>query len=117
MPAFGADVTVTFRLDPRWRQLEQEFQQVVEIAARHVEANAKERMAEWPAVDTGATMNSISATQEDELAWRVGPTTEYAPFIEYGTRYMTARPFLIPAVEGEMPRLEQALSQLMQRLQ
>ena len=113
MPAFGADVTVTFQLDPRWRQLEQEFQQVVEIAARHVEAKAKDDVP----VDTGTTKNSISATQEDELAWRVGPTTEYAPFIEYGTRYMTARPFLIPAVEGEMPRLEQALSQLMQRLQ
>ena len=113
MPAFGADVTVTFQLDPRWRQLEQEFQQVVEIAARHVEAKAKEDVP----YDTGATMNSINATEEGELAWRVGPTTEYAPFIEYGTRYMTARPFLIPAVEGEVPRLEQALGQLMQRLQ
>ena len=51
MPAFGADVTVTFQLDPRWRQLEQEFQQVVEIAARHVEAKAKDDVP----VDTGTT--------------------------------------------------------------
>ena len=113
MPAFGADVTVTFQLDPRWRQLEQEFQQVVEIAARHVETKAKDDVP----VDTGATKNSINATQEGELAWRVGPTTEYAPFLEYGTRYMIARPFLIPAVEVEAPRLEQALGQLIQRLQ
>ena len=113
MPAFGADVTVTFQLDPRWRQLEQAFQQVVEIAARHVEAKAKDDVP----VDTGTTKNSISATQEDELAWRVGPTTEYAPFLEYGTRHMIARPFLIPAVEVEMPRLELALAQLVMRLQ
>ena len=110
---FGVDVTVTIRLDPRWRELENRFEQVVEIAARHVEAKAKEDVPE----DTGATKNSINAMPEGELAWRVGPITEYAPFLEYGTHRMIARPFLIPAVEVEAPRLEQALSQLMQRLQ
>ena len=48
---FGVDATVTFRLDPRWRELESRFQQVVEIAARHVETKAKDDVP----VKTGAT--------------------------------------------------------------
>ena len=110
---FGVDITVSFQLDPRWRQLETKFQQVVEIAARHVETKAKDDVP----VDTGTTKNSINSSREDELAWRVGPTTEYAPFLEYGTERMIARPFLIPAVEAELPKLRDALSQLTQDLQ
>ena len=71
---FGVDATITFRLDPRWRELESRFQQVVEIAARHVETKAKDDVP----YDTGATKNSINATPEGELSWRVGPTTEDA---------------------------------------
>ena len=109
---FGVDVTVHIRLDPRWRELENRFQQVVEIAARHVETKAKEDVP----LKTGATKNSINASPEGELAWRVGPTTEYAPFLEYGTRYMIARPFLIPALEQETPRLQRAIIQVTQEL-
>jgi len=109
---FGVDATITFRLDPRWRELESRFQKVVEIAARHVETKAKDDVP----VKTGATKNSINASSEGELSWRVGPTTEYAPFLEYGTRHMIARPFLIPAVELEAPRLERALIQVTQEL-
>ena len=109
---FGVDVTVTMRLDPRWRELESRFEQVVEIAARHVETKAKDDVP----YDTGATKNSINATPEGELSWRIGPTTEYAPFLEYGTRHMVARPFLIPAVEQEVPRLRRALSQVTDEL-
>ena len=110
---FVFETKIEIKLDPRWRRLESEFEAVVQIAARNIEARSKRLVP----IDTGATMNSIEARPEGKMEWRIGPTTEYAPFLEYWTRHMIARPFLIPAVEVEAPRLEQALSQLMQRLQ
>jgi len=116
------DLKVEATLNPNWRVLQSQVTQATEIAARNVEKDAKARIAAWPAVDTGTTMNSIEAKPEggfmrgENLAWRIGPVTEYAPFIEFGTVYMKARPFMIPALEGEAPRFKEAIAQLMAKL-
>ena len=122
MAAFRMDLKVEVTLNPNWRVLQSQVTQATEIAARNVEKDAKARIAAWPAVDTGTTMNSIEAKPEggfmrgENLAWRIGPVTEYAPFIEFGTVYMKARPFMIPALEGEAPRFKEAIAQLMAKL-
>ncbi|ANS02780.1 hypothetical protein [uncultured Mediterranean phage uvDeep-CGR0-KM14-C182] len=122
MAEFTMDLKVEVTLNPNWRVLQSQVTQATEIAARNVEKDAKARIAAWPAVDTGTTMNSIEAKPEggfmrgENLAWRIGPVTEYAPFIEFGTVYMKARPFMIPALEGEAPRFKEAIAQLMAKL-
>ena len=123
MPDFNMDMRVTVQLSPNWRTLESEIKQATEIAARHVEAGAKDRIRggvipEDRAVDTGTTMNTINARRDDAegLSWRIGPSTEYAPFIEYGTIYMRARPFMTPALETEAPRFVEAMRQLLNML-
>ena len=115
MGEFNMEMTVTVNLDPHWRKLEDKYVKAVEIAARHVETKAKAKVP----VDTGATKNSITAQPAEAgglcgpvTAWRGGPTTEYAPFLEYGTIHMKARPFLIPALESEVPRLQEAIRQI-----
>jgi len=115
------NLAVVVTIDPRWRQLGARVPKAVEIAARNVEKGAKERIAAWPAVDTGDTKGSIQAKPAggftgENLEWSVGPVTEYSPFIEFGTRYMKARPFMVPALEDERPRLIKALEQLMRGL-
>ena len=83
---------------------------VVQIAARNIEKDAKQRMTDWPAVDTGDTRGSIFVDPgTPSFSQRIGPTTEYAPFIEFGTSRMSARPFMIPALEKEAPRFQDAL--------
>jgi len=126
---FNMNLKVEVKLDPRWRAIGPVVSQAIELAARNVEKDAKSRIAAWPAVDTGTTMNSIAAKpvgssaigrglmRAENLEWRIGPTTEYAPFIEFGTIYMKARPFMIPALEGEAPRFTAALEQLMKRFE
>ena len=122
MAEFTMDLKVEVTLPKNWRDLQSTVTKAVEIAARNVEKDAKARIAAWPAVDTSATFNSIEAKPEggfmrgENLAWRVGPVTEYAPFIEFGTVYMKARPFMIPALEGEAPRFKEAIAQLMKKL-
>jgi len=97
--------------------------QTIELAARNVEKGGKERIAAWPAIDTGTTMNTIEAKpvgnlmRAENLEWRVGPVTEYSPFIEFGTIYMRARPFMVPALESEAPRFREAIGQLMKELE
>ena len=120
---FEMNLKIEVKLDPRWRELGNRVTQAIEIAARNVEKGGKERIAAWPAVDTGDTMGSIAAQpvggfmRGENLEWRVGPVTEYSPFIEFGTVYMRARPFMVPALESEAPRFREAIEQLMKELE
>ena len=117
------DLKVEVTLPKNWRDLQGTVTKAVEIAARNVEKDAKARIAAWPAVDTGTTEGSIEAKPEggfiqgENLSWRIGPVTEYSPFIEFGTRYMKARPFMVPALEGEAPRFKEAMAQLVKKLE
>ena len=51
-------------------------------------------------VDTGRLRNSISHAQYDEKTEAVGTNVEYAPYVELGTRRMSAQPYLRPGVEN-----------------
>jgi HK97 gp10 family phage protein len=53
------------------------------------------------AVDTGRLRASITwrlGKDARGLVGIVGTNVEYAPFLEFGTRYMAAQPFLRPAL-------------------
>tara|TARA_R110000824_G_scaffold196509_2_gene379786 strand:+ start:1563 stop:1925 length:363 start_codon:yes stop_codon:yes gene_type:complete len=112
------DMEVKVEIDADWARFGSKLQNVIEIAARHIEQDAKDRLRNWPAVDTGATLNSTQSRKADTqgLVWRIGPTTEYAPFIEFGTERMRARAFMIPAAEREKPRVEKAITELFKDL-
>jgi HK97 gp10 family phage protein len=125
---FTMDVQVQITLDPRWRAVGPKITQAIEIAARNVEKGGKDRITAWPAVDTSRTVNSIQAKpvgissigrglmRGENLEWEIGPNTDYSAFIEFGTRYMRPRPFMVPALEDERPRLIKALSELLRGL-
>ena len=71
---------------------------VVSIAAHNIERRGKEKVP----VDTGATKDSIQPEFGSQgLSARIGPSTTYAPFLEFGTHRMAARPFMVPALELE----------------
>lgn len=51
---------------------------------------------------TGQTARSINTIIRDGgYTADVGPTTEYSPYVEYGTRFMQAEPFVAPAFEAQ----------------
>ena len=63
-----------------------------------VEAEAKKLCP----VDTGKLRASITPVIESWAAGYIGTNTEYAPYVEFGTRKMAAQPFLEPAfLEGK----------------
>lgn len=112
--ALPLSVTVdTKGLDKLVKGLEPELVKVVQIAAFNVERRSKDLVP----VDTGATKNSIAARfSRGGLEAEIGPTTEYAPFIEFGTTRMAARPFMTPALEAERKPFITAVGQVMGKL-
>ena len=110
------EMNVTYTVDLRGLQqagIEEKLQQVVFIAARNVETRAKQVVP----VDTGKTKNSIFVDPgSPALQQRVGPTTDYAPFIEFGTRYWEGKAFMIPALEAEAGPMQSALAQVFEKL-
>lgn len=53
-----------------------------------------------PKTDTGRLVGSISASV-GQLEAEIGAYVDYAVYLEFGTRNMSARPFMFPALEQE----------------
>lgn len=81
-----------------------------------VQANAIEltkHMTAKAPVDTGAMARSIKMELSNGgLHAEVGPTVEYAPYIEYGTRYMNAQPFVRPTALAQAGKFKSDLNKL-----
>ena len=69
---------------------------------------------EAPASDTGTLLGSIYHERESDLAYVVGTRIRYAPWLEYGSSRMAARPFFRPSLEQIQPvyqgRLERIIN-------
>lgn len=64
---------------------------------------------------TGATKRSVSTNLtflDNGLTAKTGPTTEYAGYVEKGTRKMAAQPFVLPAVKAQKEKFRQDLEEL-----
>ena len=51
-------------------------------------------------IDTGYLRGSIAGEMVTDTAGELAAAAEYAPHVEFGTRHMNARPFMIPALEA-----------------
>ena len=64
-------------------------------------------------VDTGTLKHSISLEiTSGGMAAEVEPTAEYAPYVELGTRFMEAQPYLKPAFEEQAKKFEKDMKKL-----
>lgn len=69
------------------------------------------------AVDTGAMRNSVSTSlmgdgRSTAIVAEIGPTVDYAPFVELGTSVMGAQPFVGPAFDENIGGIMSAVEQL-----
>lgn len=60
--------------------------------------------------DTGYLASSIGADFPGPLKAVLGPTANYAHFVEWGTSKMPARPYMHPSVDRRLPGLLKALT-------
>lgn len=62
---------------------------------------------------TGTTKRSIILNIVDNgLTAEVGPTTKYAPYLEYGTRKSEPQPFVNPALNEQKQKFQNDLAKL-----
>jgi hypothetical protein len=77
------------------------------IATRFPPASAP---GEPPHLRTGDLYASIGWFHDfRENTWAVYSDSPYAPFLEYGTAFLAARPFMLPGVTRAMPLMNAAL--------
>jgi len=91
--------------------LKEELGQAVLELALIIQNKAKELCP----VDTGLLRSSINAQVESWAAAYVGTNTEYAPWVEYGTRRTPAQPFLEPAFEEGHKQADSVFSKAVKR--
>lgn len=106
----GADKAVK-HLEAYTRKVIEGTEDAVKITALDIERRAK---AKAP-VDTGRLKNSIHTEPRGDNARWVGTNVEYAGYVEYGTRKMSAQPYFFPSVHEVIPefkkRLEKAVKE------
>ena len=62
---------------------------------------------------TGTTKRSIGREiQDGGFTAETGPETEYSGYLEYGTRYMEAQPFVKPPYEEQKKKFNQDMQRL-----
>jgi len=61
-------------------------------------------------VKTGHLRSSIYSLVKDWVV-NIGAEATYALFVEVGTRYLRARPYLWPSIQQYLPQLEQVISE------
>lgn len=62
---------------------------------------------------TGQTKRSVNLEIKDGgFTAESGPTTEYAEYVEYGTRFMDAQPFVRPALEEQASKFKRDMQKL-----
>lgn len=91
----------------------EQTKKVVKQTAFNVEAYAKSVVH----VETGNLKNSITTEFEDDgLTAIVAPHTEYAAYVEFGTRRSSAYPYMTPAAERNGPAFVAAMKQMLQEI-
>ena len=87
-----------------------DVQEVVKKHSSQLSQNASRRVP----VDTGALKRSITLDiSNDGFEAKVGSYMEYAPYVNYGTRFQRAQPFLTNSFNEQLPRFTADLEKLM----
>lgn len=80
---------------------------------RNMKRNAGSGGAFVKGYSTGDTKRSINTVITDGgLTAEVEPGTDYSPYVEYGTRFMDAEPFVRPAFEAQSQKFKADLEKL-----
>ena len=102
--------TIVVSLVTAVKDVERRADQVIDKTANDIANTAKQLVP----VDTGATKASIGYDRPlgADLVAIIGPTTEYAPHLEWGTARMAPRAFMGPSLDIHSPRFVKAMIQL-----
>lgn len=91
---------------------ERRIKDAVRVSGQMLEMKMKQKAVFNRGYSTGATQQSIQSVNSG-FSVKVGPTTAYAGYLEYGTRFMSPQPFIKPALDAVRPLFEKKLEQIL----
>lgn len=82
---------------------------VIQVNGAELQGKAQD----YSPVDTGFLKRSIGLELEDGgMTARSEATAEYAPYVEYGTRFMGAQPYMSPAFNEQKKQFKSDLEKI-----
>jgi len=95
--------------------------EAVRVNASELNNNAKSRCPVGTPETThkpgyqGGTLRRSIVTEiiDDGMTAEIEPHTEYAAYVEYGTRYMKAQPYMRPAFQEQQPKFINDIKRIM----
>lgn len=87
----------------------------VKRVVRHNGAEMQTKAQQNAPVDTGTLKRSIGIEITDGgMTAEVEPTADYAPYVELGTRFMEAQPYLGPAFNEQKEKFKKDMKKLVE---
>ena len=87
----------------------------VKRVVRHNGAEMQAKAQQNAPVDTGYLKRSIGLEVTDEgMTAEVEPKADYAPYVELGTRFMEAQPYLAPAFRDQAEQFRKDMKKLVE---
>lgn len=87
----------------------------VKKVVRHKGAEMQAKAQQNAPVDTGTLKRSIGIEITDGgMTAEVEPTADYAPYVELGTRFMEAQPYLGPAFNEQKEKFKKDMKKLVE---
>lgn len=91
----------------------EKIKQIVRNNGAELQTKIQENADFAKGYQTSTTKRSVSLEITDGgLSAESGPETEYSPYLEYGTRFMEAQPFVRPALEEQAKKFKSGLKDL-----
>lgn len=98
------------------RILQSELQEAASISGLKIQNTARRNAPR----QTGNLRRRIEAYPFRKFGMKVEPRAEYSDFVEFGTRFMRAQPYMRPALQSSLPYIkkafQRALSNVAKRL-
>jgi len=96
----------------RFGEIAKQFHEQVSLVVRKTTLDIEAGAKQLSPVDTGLLRSSIQSKMDGDLTGIVFTNTEYAVYVEFGTRRMSAQPYLTPSVESARHPFIQALQSI-----
>lgn len=87
------DASLIKDIDAFEKRLEKDFERILSDTAKRIRDTARG----YAPVRTGRLRDSINIQQPKKYEYSIGTDLFYAQFVEFGTRYQRAQPFMRPA--------------------
>ena len=92
-------------------ELQRKIQRKADFKGHYEYEKGKGKVFKKP---TGTTKRSVVLEIKDNgLTAAAGPQTDYAEYLEFGTRFMAAQPFVKPALDEQAKKFEKDLRNLL----